>query len=288
MGAVFQATHLGTTRSVALKVIVPGLAQNVEFAQRFKREAEASGRLRHVNVVNVTDFGVTHVQDGELAYLVMEYLDGEPLSSYLKNDPRPSFNFIVDVIEQTAMALDAAHVAGIVHRDLKPSNIWLQPNHRGSFNVKVLDFGIAKVGGTAEVVRQAIDEAQDTVVMADAGGEAPTLHMPTTPSSLRTTVGTLLGTPSYMAPEQCRSLEVDARADIYSLAVIAYEMLCSRLPFQANDMAELIKMQIGTPPQSPHERDKSVPEPLSNIVMNALDKDASRRPPSAGAFAARL
>jgi serine/threonine protein kinase len=95
MGAVFQATHLGTTRTVAVKVIVPKLAEHAEFSLRFKREAEAAGRLRHINVVNVTDFGVTRLQDTELAYLVMEYLDGQTLSSYLKSEPRPSFNFMV-------------------------------------------------------------------------------------------------------------------------------------------------------------------------------------------------
>src|SRR5580658_9612899 len=98
MGAVFQATHLGTTRLVALKVIVPQLAENREFAQRFKREAEAAGRLNHPNVVNVTDFGVTQVAERELAYLVMEYLDGQTLADYLKENPRPAFNFLLDVM----------------------------------------------------------------------------------------------------------------------------------------------------------------------------------------------
>ncbi len=148
MGAVFQATHLGTTRTVAVKVIVPKLAEHAEFSQRFKREAEATGRLRHINVVNVTDFGVARFRGAELPYLVMEYLDGQTLSSYLKSEPRPSFTFIADVIEQAALALDAAHAVGVVHRDLKPSNIWLEPTHRGGYNVKVLDFGIAKVAGS--------------------------------------------------------------------------------------------------------------------------------------------
>src|SRR5580704_2652831 len=149
MGAVFQATHIGTMRTVALKVIVSKLAAEAEFTQRFKREAEAAGRLHHPNLVNVTDFGVTRVENGELAYMVMEYLDWQPLPPYLKSEPRPSFNFILDVVDQTALALDAAHRAGIVHRDLKPSNIWLEPNHRGGYNIKVLDFGIAKVSNRA-------------------------------------------------------------------------------------------------------------------------------------------
>jgi serine/threonine protein kinase len=125
MGAVFQATHLGTMRPVAIKVIMPQLAGNQEFGQRFKREAEAAGRLSHPNVVNVTDFGVTRVEERDVAYLVMEYLDGQSLADYLAKNARPTFNFLLDVMDQTALALDASHAAGIVHRDLKPSNIWL-------------------------------------------------------------------------------------------------------------------------------------------------------------------
>jgi serine/threonine protein kinase len=301
MGAVFQATHLGTTRTVAVKVIVPNLAEHAEFSLRFKREAEATGRLRHVNVVNVTDFGVARFHGAELPYLVMEYLDGQTLSSYLKSEPRPSFNFILDVIEQAALALDAAHAVGVVHRDLKPSNIWLEPNHRGGYNVKVLDFGIAKVAGSIagpiEPVRGATtaDEGE-TVVMTRAdlqvtGSTASAPPVPglmSTPSSLMTTVGTLLGTPAYMAPEQCQGLAVDGRADIYSLAVIAYEMLCCRLPFQAEDFTQLVRMHVHDAPKSPHERDPSVPRALADIVLNGLDKDPAHRPPSAGAFATKL
>ena len=297
MGAVFQATHLGTVRTVALKVIVPKLAGEAEFFQRFKREAEAAGRLRHPNVVNVTDFGVTRFDDAELAYMVMEYLDGETLAAHLKADPRPPFSFIVDVVDQTALALDAAHAAGIVHRDLKPSNIWLEPNHRGGYNVKVLDFGIAKVSGRAAAgpVRATAAAEEETVVMmfatqaipASPESDPPTL-LSTTPSHLRTTVGTLLGTPAYMAPEQCQGAEVDYRADIYSLATIVYEMLCSRLPFQAEDFKQLVDMQMHHAPQPPHERDSSVPADLSRAVMAGLAKDPAARPKSAGALATRL
>ena len=295
MGAVFQATHLGTMRTVALKVIVPKLAGEAEFFQRFKREAEAAGRLRHPNVVNVTDFGITRTEDGELAYMVMEYLDGQTLSAHMKSEPRPAFSFILDVVDQTALALDAAHAAGIVHRDLKPSNIWLEPNRRGGYNVKVLDFGIAKVSGqTSAPFSRSVGNEAETVVMMQATQamqaheepEAPVLL--TTPSHLRTTVGTLLGTPAYMAPEQCLGNEVDYRADIYSLATIVYEMLCSRLPFQTEDYKQLVQMQVHETPQPPHERDPTVPADLSNGVMSGLAKDPAARPRSAGAFAARL
>jgi serine/threonine protein kinase len=297
MGAVFQATHLGTMRTVALKVIVPKLAAEAQFAQRFKREAEAAGRLRHPNVVNVTDFGITRVDDSELAYMVMEYLGGEGLSGYLKKEPRPAFDFILELVDQTALALDAAHAAGIVHRDLKPSNIWLEPNHRGGYNVKVLDFGIAKVSDPigAPAPQAAASGDDETILMmatvamsATQGKETPLPSLLASPSHLETAFGTLLGTPAYMAPEQCQGAEVDARADTYSLATIVYEMLCSRLPFQAGDFAELVRMQVNETPQSPRQRDASVPAALSDAVMSGLAKDPAARPPSAGAFASRL
>src|SRR5438132_1628306 len=145
MGAVFLATHLGTKRSVAIKVIAPQFMANVEFVKRFKREAEAAGRLRHPNVVNVTDFGFAQVGQGQIAYLVMEYLDGCTLGDMLKEKGRLPLGFVVDIVEQVCSAIDEAHRQGIIHRDLKPDNIWLEPNGRGSHNVKVLDFGLAKL-----------------------------------------------------------------------------------------------------------------------------------------------
>jgi serine/threonine protein kinase len=295
MGAVFQATHLGTMRPVALKVVAPKLAGNPEFVQRFKREAEAAGRLSHPNVVNVTDFGVTQVEERDLAYLVMEYLDGQTLADYLLVNVRPTFNFLLDVMDQTGLALDAAHAAGIVHRDLKPSNIWLEPNHRGGCNVKVLDFGIAKLVNPAVQNRAIATDAVETLMMArpeadatvamDAAGMEKLLA---TPSHLKTTFGTLLGTPAYMAPEQCSGFDTDLRADVYSLAVIAYQMLCGRLPFEGETLGQLIKQQIQSAPQSPREHDGTVPEALAGVVLSGLEKDPGRRPPTAGTFATRL
>ena len=293
MGAVFRAIHLGTTRPVAIKVIAPKLALKQEFGQRFKREAEAAGRLTHPNVVNVTDFGVTRTGDQELAYLVMEYLDGESLADYLKKNPKPPFDFLLDVMEQIGLALDASHAAGIVHRDLKPSNVWLEPNRRGGYNVKVLDFGIAKVTNPAqESVRTAADAIATLVMMpgenaAAAAGLAESSPI-AVPSSLQTIAGSMLGTPAYMAPEQCTSLEVTGLADIYSMAVIAYEMLCGQAPFEAATLSELLRRQVQTAPPSPRERDAAIPQPLADTVLNGLDKDPARRPPTAGTFAARL
>src|SRR5213075_2086698 len=145
MGAVYLATHLGTERYVALKLIAPQFMRNEEFVERFKRDARAAGRLRHPNVVDVTDFGFSGSSAERVAYLVMEYLDGCTLSDVLHEENRLPLYWVVDIIEQVCTAVHEAHQQGIVHRDLKPDNIWLEPNGLGGYRVKVLDFGIAKL-----------------------------------------------------------------------------------------------------------------------------------------------
>src|SRR6266550_899381 len=146
MGAVYLATHLGTERYVALKLIAPQFMRNEEFVERFKREARAAGRLRHPNVVDVTDFGFSRAGAESVAYLVMEYLDGCTLSDVLAEETRLPLYWVVDILEQVCSAVHEAHQQGVIHRDLKPDNIWLEPNGLGGYRVKVLDFGIAKLG----------------------------------------------------------------------------------------------------------------------------------------------
>src|SRR6266480_4933516 len=145
MGAVYLATHLGTERYVALKLIAPQFMRNPEFVERFKREARAAGRLRHPSVVDVTDFGFARAGAESVAYLVMEYLDGCTLSDVLAEEKRLPLYWVTDILEQVCSAVQEAHHQGIVHRDLKPENIWLEPNRLGGYRVKVLDFGIAKL-----------------------------------------------------------------------------------------------------------------------------------------------
>lgn len=145
MGAVYLATHLGTERPVALKVIAPQFMQRTEFVERFRREARAAGRLRHPNVVDVTDFGFANTLQGQVAYLVMEYLDGCTLGEILEEEKHLPLDWTLDILEQVCSAVSEAHEQGIIHRDLKPDNIWLEPNLRGGYTVKVLDFGIAKL-----------------------------------------------------------------------------------------------------------------------------------------------
>ena len=168
MGAVYRASHLGTTRTVAIKVIQPRLSNRPEFVERFRREAEAAGRLRHPNVVDVTDFGFTRIPGGTVAYLVMEFLDGCTLGDVLAEEQRLPVSWVVDILEQVCSALDDAHRQGMVHRDLKPDNIWLEPNRRGGYTVKVLDFGLVKL----DVVTRESPSRSD-VMRLDPPGHAP-------------------------------------------------------------------------------------------------------------------
>src|SRR5262249_39751252 len=164
MGAVYLATHLGTERYVALKLISPQFMRNNEFVERFKREARAAGRLRHPNVVDVTDFGFARVQTGQVAYLVMEYLDGCTLGDVLAEEKQLPLEWVSDILDQVCSAVHEAHQQGIIHRDLKPDNIWLEPNRLGSYRVKVLDYGIAKLGETGS---PSLDEDPATTIIDD-------------------------------------------------------------------------------------------------------------------------
>jgi len=188
MGAVYLATHLGTDRYVALKLIAPRFMRNDEFVERFKREARAAGRLRHPNVVDVTDFGFSHVKEGQVAYLVMEYLDGCTLGDILSEEQHLPLEWVVDILEQVCSAVHEAHQLGIIHRDLKPDNIWLEPNRLGGYRVKVLDFGIAKLAeatsltGEIDSASTSLDDISRVVSRSDSdddtGLEAKTLLNP--------------------------------------------------------------------------------------------------------------
>ncbi len=184
MGTVFLATHIGTSRPVAVKVIASEFMERSEFIERFRREARAAGRLRHPNVVDVTDFGFSIGENGQkTAYLVMEYLDGCTLGEVLEEEKHLPVEFTVDILEQVCSAVSEAHRQGIIHRDLKPDNIWLEPNLRGGYTVKVLDFGIAKLEarqmiGAANVTDEMLVSDHSKTVLeerkrtfAEAGGE---------------------------------------------------------------------------------------------------------------------
>ena len=356
MGAVYLATHLGTERYVALKLISPQFMRNKEFVERFKREARAAGRLRHPNVVDVTDFGFARVQAGQVAYLVMEYLDGCTLGDVLAEEKRLPLEWVADILDQVCSAVHEAHQQGIVHRDLKPDNIWLEPNRLGSYRVKVLDFGIAKLG---EAAPPTLDEDPaatiiDDVTAAPNGAplESDTLMRPTGDESLTqqfklkgdgegvgtllqdpltnpllsksdhladddgtllftdpgthsaarrtahiataaqegaalTRVGAIMGTPLYMSPEQCGGGYVDTRSDIYSLGVIAYQMLAGEPPFAGNTSA-VMRAHREQKPTDLREREAKIPKRAAGVVMSALSKNPAERPQTAFAFGSAL
>ena len=351
MGAVFLATHLGTERYVALKLISPQFMRNNEFVERFKREARAAGRLRHPNVVDVTDFGFATVKAGKVAYLVMEYLDGCTLGDVLTEEKRLPLEWVADILDQVCSAVHEAHQLGIIHRDLKPDNIWLEPNRLGGYRVKVLDFGIAKVGEATAPLPE--DDPAATIIddppasgtnahlesdtLLRPGGDEPltlgfkarsdgdgvgtllqnphtdpfiehlgeedgtllfeqgthhagrhTVHADTSAQgSALTRVGAIMGTPLYMSPEQCGGGKVNTRSDIYSLGVIAYQMLAGEPPFEGNTSTVMRAHREQSPPDL-HKRDKKIPKRVAAVVMSALSKNPDERPATAFAFASAL
>ncbi len=363
MGTVYLATHIGTGRPVAVKVIVPEYMERAEFVERFRREARAAGRLRHPNVVDVTDFGFADSENNEnVAYLVMEYLDGCTLGEVLEEEKQLPLSFSIDILEQVCSAVDEAHNEGIIHRDLKPENIWLEPNQRGGYTVKVLDFGIAKLEESTEVspklddqIQPAGDESvgqsESNTVIEDSGSDTivdkktPTLvseketvelsedsksghlkdepvdseggtvllpsgetksiepeigkatrlidrpvetdesRVGVPPTAELTRAGAVLGTPLYMSPEQCRGEKLSTRSDIYSLAVILYQMLSGSPPFEGDYRAVMDGHKSLDPP--PLVANKT-PKKLRKIVMEALAKNPADRPETAEAFASKV
>lgn len=327
MGAVYLATHLGTERYVALKLISPQFMRNSEFVERFKREARAAGRLRHPNVVDVTDFGFARVKEGQVAYLVMEYLDGCTLGDVLAEEKRLPLEWVADIMEQVCSAVNEAHQQGIIHRDLKPDNIWLEPNRFGGYRVKVLDFGIAKLGPTTEapaeeeaptatiiddvsemrasadlevktlmqsanITRQlthqeSMEDEDGTLLFSETTGSG-SLHTATTvPNAALTRVGAIMGTPLYMSPEQCSGDKVDMRSDIYSLGVIAYQMLAGEPPFSGNT-STVMRAHRQESPRHLREHAAKTPKRVAGVVMSALAKDPAQRPATAFAFGSSM
>ena len=280
MGAVYRATHLGTKRTVAVKVIHPQLSTYDQFVARFRREAEAAGRLRHPNVVDVTDFGIAHTKSGPVAYLVMEYLDGCTLAEIVSEEGALPIAWVIDILEQVCAAVEEAHRAGIVHRDLKPDNIWLEPNGRGGYTVKVLDFGLVKLGTADEIGRGSTPINAD---LSEFSEESATLIK----AASLTAVGSVMGTPVYMSPEQCRGENLDKRSDIYSLGVVAYRLLTGATPF-AGSPQEVIELHKTAEPPQIREKNRKLPRKMARMVMSALAKNPAERPQSAAGFASAL
>jgi eukaryotic-like serine/threonine-protein kinase len=261
MGVVYLARHLFIDRSAALKVLHPHLQPRVDndpnLVGRFMNEARAANAIRHPNIIEVVDTGF--LPRSGAPYLLMEYLEGESLGARLRNMRRLPLEMALQIAGQTASALSAAHDQGIVHRDLKPENIFLLPRPGNVDLVKVLDFGIAKL-------------------RLDLAGQA-----------VQTQPGTLVGTPRYMSPEQCRGTgEVDHRSDIYALGIILYEMLCGVPPFQGEGVGQLLAVHMTEPPPPLRVHASDIPRYIEEACLRALAKRPEDRFQSMREFRAAL
>jgi serine/threonine protein kinase len=241
MGRVYEARHLRLKdRRFAVKVLHAEFARQPEVVARFQREAESASSIGHPNVVDV--FDVHKTQDG-IPYLVGEFLEGEELGEYLKRLEKLDVGTAVAVVRQVCRALAAAHARGIVHRDMKPENVFITERD-GAPIIKVLDFGISKAKST---------------------------------DSKLTRTGMIMGTPSYMAPEQARGETVDLRADVYAIGALLYQVLTGRRPFDSEDPAAVLSMVLTEEPPRPRSIEPSIPEALELVVQRAMAKDPRDR-----------
>ncbi|MFY0563905.1 serine/threonine-protein kinase [Archangium lansingense] len=246
MGQVFQARHTRLGRQVALKVLRSAFAHDGGFVRRFFQEARAVNQINHEHIVEIFDF-IEDEQQGHV-YCVMELLRGQSLSALLKEE-RLSVSRIRRILVQVCAALSAAHRLGVVHRDIKPDNLFV--THKGGQQdfVKVLDFGVAK--------------------LLTAEGTSGTLD------------GTIIGTPTYMSPEQAAGLPVDHRADIYAVGTVLYELLSGQPPFQASNFGQLmVKILTEPPPPLPSHTPagEPVPQVLAQLALRCLAKEPGDRP----------
>ncbi|MEQ8458711.1 MAG: HDOD domain-containing protein [Sandaracinaceae bacterium] len=250
MGTVWYAEHVRIGRRVAIKILHPELSADPEPVGRFVREARAVNAIRHPNIVDITDIG----DDDDLVYLVMELLEGETLGARLERDEQLPLATTLTMVKQIALALSAAHERGVVHRDLKPENIFLCAHADYPDRVKVLDFGIAKLAGPGVFGR----------------GTRP---------------GLVLGTPTYMSPEQCMGDgEIDARSDQYALGVVTYEMLTGLPPFESDSFGRLVVMHSTEAPAPLMKHVPEMPVAVSDVVLRALSKRPEDRYEDVRAF----
>ena len=264
MGVVFEAEDVQLHRRVAIKTMLPRVATEPGYRERFLKEAQASARVEHDNICPIYQVG----QHEGVPFIAMPFLAGESLDSALRRGPFP----LQDTLRiglQIAKGLAAAHAANLIHRDIKPSNIWLEqcsecgpegsgPNldrNAKPTRVRILDFGLARID-------------------AEAGQLTET--------------GAILGTPGYMAPEQARSQSVDGRSDLFSLGAVLYEMLTNRRPFSGDNAVSILTSLMVDQPQIPRSVQARIPEELSKLVMKLLAKSPADRPASARAVAEQL
>lgn len=244
MGDVYKGSQRSVNRPVAIKTLRPNLVENEEFIDRFFREAKLATTINHPNCVTILDFGQT---EDDILYLAMEFLEGMPLTDRLETGEPLSLEHVLQITDQIAAALEAAHAQNIIHRDLKPDNIFLQETAGQDLHAKLLDFGIAK----------------------DAGAQTQ-----------YTRTGQIFGTPTYMSPEQCSGEVLDGRSDLYALGCIMYELLCGTPPFDADNSMAILMAHVAEQPRPLRER-ADVPAPVEQLVLRLLHKDREQRPADA-------
>src|SRR5687767_10537444 len=260
MGSVYKASQPAMNRMVAIKILHPKLAGRKDLTSRFRREARAMSQLTHPNTVKVFMYGELE-EDGSL-YIVMELLEGRNLNQTVRKEGAMAPERAIPVLIQVCGALQEAHDLGIVHRDLKPENIFLSRQGGIDDYPKVLDFGLAKV----------------TERQMQPG------------SVILTQEGMVFGTPEFMSPEQAQGKTLDARSDIYSLAVILYEVLTGKLPFTARTPMEYIQKHVTDPIIQLSDRvpDRKFPRGLDDALAKALQKNPDNRFQTAGEFGEAL
>ncbi|ACY16375.1 serine/threonine protein kinase [Haliangium ochraceum] len=246
MGAVYLAEHPLIGKKVALKVLHPEFSSQPDVVQRFFHEAKSVNDIQHPNIVDIVDYGVLE-NGGKLVYFIMEFLDGASLSEVIREHAPLAPERALTIALQVADALGACHRSGVIHRDLKPDNIILvRRRHQEDF-VKLLDFGIAKLTGDQKV-------------------------------SVRTRTGVILGTPTYMSPEQCEGEgEVDHRADIYSLGILLYEMVTGQVPFRGETYGQVLMQQLTHYPEPPSSVRGVVPPHVEAVILKTLEKTPDTR-----------
>jgi putative nucleotidyltransferase with HDIG domain len=245
MGTVYYAEHQVIGRRAAIKILHPEVASSPQIIERFHTEARAANNIHHPNVVEITDLGTC---DG-LYYIVMSFLEGETLGERLERERPLDEATVIRITRQIASALGAAHERGIVHRDLKPENVFLLNHPDYPDYVKVLDFGIAKLIGA----------------QPNAGP-----HL--------TEMGTVVGTPAYMSPEQCRAnAQLDHRSDVYSLGVMLFEMLTGRVPFIAASTMDVMMAHLQEKPVAPIDLNPKISPHINALILRALEKDPAKR-----------
>jgi serine/threonine-protein kinase len=274
---VFRARQLNLQRDVAVKILLADPEGVWQLGARLRREAKLVAALRHPGLAEVYDEGVT--PDG-LPYIVMELLRGSTLEHYLELRGRLDAAEAVRIVTAIASVVSAVHAAGFVHRDLKPSNVFVEPAGPSGPNVKVIDFGAVR-----RLASVPSESPPSTTLKGLGEAKKPRRRASTL---IQTAPGVAIGTPQYMSPEQCRADALDERSDVYSLAVVLYELLAGDLPFGAGDPSSVMAAHL-LAPVPPFERKGSiVPRRLAAVVYRALDKEPSRRFASMGAFAEAL